>query len=140
MTLLALLDAGELRGPAKLLDGELAVDAFKELKKRGSIGDNLTGHHLPSANHMSKYGVDPDEGIAINMEQPKKGGRHRETFTYGTQADYEMSARDALAAGIRDLRKIYRAHGLYSKQVHDACSKIIEQNRAKFPDIFKKKP
>ncbi|HDR7600149.1 hypothetical protein [Bacillus mycoides] len=49
-------------------------------------GDNITGHHLPSNKYMNdKYGIEADESYAINLEHPhpRRGGRHRRTFTYG---------------------------------------------------------
>ena len=38
---------------------------------------------MPSAEYMKKHGADPKKSPAFNMEQPKKGGRHRQTSTYG---------------------------------------------------------
>ncbi|MEJ7659556.1 MAG: RHS repeat-associated core domain-containing protein [Hymenobacter sp.] len=54
----------------ELLPGEGAVGTYKELKALGSKGDNITPHHISSANHMATRGVAKNEGISMNMEQP----------------------------------------------------------------------
>lgn len=95
---------------------------------------------LPSANRMAKEGVSRGDGIAMNMEQPVPGagGRHRRTFTYGTQADIDMTPRDALAAGIWDQRRIYRADGLYGPQIRSSLQDFIRMNKTQHPTIFRK--
>jgi hypothetical protein len=132
--------AGAAGGKKKLLPGEGDVGTYDDLVAAGSKGDNITPHHIPSANRMAKEGVAKADGISINMEHPHPGtgGRHRATFTYGSQADLNMSPRDALAAGVRDLRKIYQADGLYSPQIRDALIELIRQNKTTFPTIFAK--
>ena len=127
-------------GAKKLLPGELQVGRYEDLVKAGRKGDNITPHHIPSDNHMAQHGVKKADGISINMEHPHpgKGGRHRETFTYGTQADVKMSSRDALAAGVRDARKIYREDGLYGPEVRGALQDVIKQNKQAHPDLFLK--
>lgn len=89
---------------------------------------------------MSLEGVSRGDGIAIDMEQPFPGvgGRHRATFTYGTQADINMTARDALAAGVWDARQIYRADGLYTPQIRSSLQQVIQMNKANHPTIFVK--
>lgn len=79
------------------------VGTYDDLIAAGVKGDDITPHHIPSANRMALEGVSKGDGIAINMEQPFPGvgGRHRATFTYGTKADINMTARDALAATAR---------------------------------------
>lgn len=74
------------------------------------------------------------------MEQPYPGvgGRHRETFTYGTAADVTMSSRDALAAGVLDARAIYKRDGLYDSYIRQQLRDVILQNKQSFPSIFKK--
>jgi hypothetical protein len=49
-----------------------------------------------------------------------------------------MSPRDALAAGVRDARKIYQRDGLYGPQVRGALQDVIKQNKQTFPEIFAK--
>lgn len=89
---------------------------------------------------MEKHGVPKNDEISINMEHPHpgKGGRHRKTSTYGTKADVEMNSRDALAAGVKDARKIYQKDGLYDNKTRDALQNVIKQNKEKHPQIFKK--
>ncbi|CAG0953427.1 hypothetical protein ANRL4_00220 [Anaerolineae bacterium] len=124
---------------SKLLLGEGMVGTYDDLIAAGSKGDNLTPHHVPSAEHMGQYGVKKGDGITINMEQPVpgSGGRHRQTFTYGTQADLNMSPRDALAAGIRDLRSIYQNAGAYNGYIRGQLQEIIRMNKAAFPNLFR---
>jgi hypothetical protein len=125
-------------GP-KLLPGEGLVGTADDLLAAGFKGDNLTPHHIPSANRMSAAGVKWGDGIAINMEQPlTAGGRHRATFTYGTQADINMTARDALAAGAWDARGIYRADRLYTPQIRSSLQELIMLNKTNHPNIFVK--
>lgn len=126
-------------GP-RLLPGEGAVGTYDDLIAAGSKGDNLTPHHIPSANRMALEDVSKGDGIAIDMEQPFPGvgGRHRATFTYGTQADIDMTARDALAAGVWDARQIYRADGLYMPQIRSSLQQLIQMNKANHPTIFVK--
>ena len=101
---------------------------------------NLTPHHIPSANRMALEGVPKGDGIAINMEQPfpGAGGRHRATFTYGTQADIAMTPRNALAAGVWDARRIYRADGLYTPQIRSNLQELIQMNKTQYPLTFAK--
>jgi filamentous hemagglutinin len=89
---------------------------------------------------MAQEGVSGGDAISINMEQPSPGagGRHRSTFTYGTTADAGMTPRNALAAGVRDAKKIYSADGLWSPEMRKQFQELIKQNKEKFPTIFKK--
>jgi hypothetical protein len=124
----------------KLLPNEGNVGTYDELIAAGSKGDNITPHHIPSANRMAQSGVGKGDGIAINMEQPfpGEGGRHRATFTYGTKADMGMSPRDALAAGVWDARRIYMRDGLYGPEIRSSLQDLIKQNKVTFPNIFGK--
>ena len=136
-------EAGCGANPARtksLLPGEGAVGTFRDLDDLGATGDNLTPHHVPSANLMARHGVARGDGVSIMMEQPVPGvgGRHRFTFTYGTSADVEMTLRDSLAAGVRDLRRIYMNDGLYGTFVRHQLQEIGRQNKALFPGLFKK--
>ncbi len=125
--------------PSGLLPNEGLVGTYDELIAAGTRGDNLTPHHIPSNNRMAQEGVSKGDGLAINMEHPfpGAGGRHRETFTYGTQADAGMTARDALATGIRDVRSIYQEHGLYDGFIRGGLQDLIERSKTDFPEIFK---
>jgi filamentous hemagglutinin len=71
---------------------------------------------------------------------PGAGGRHRATFTYGTKADAAMSHREALAAGIWDARRIYRASGQYGSYVREQLQCVIDENVTRFPNLFEKTP
>ncbi len=126
-------------GP-RLLSGEGAVGTYRDLIAAGMKGDNITPHHIPSANRMALEGVSKGDGFAINMEQPVSGvgGRHRSTFTYGNRADMDMTPRDALAAGVWDARKIYRADDLYTPQIRSSLQDLIRMNKANHPAIFVK--
>lgn len=126
-------------GP-RLLPGEGMVGTYDDLIAAGAKGDNITPHHIPSANRMALEGVSKGDGIAINMEQPVPGvgGRHRATFTYGAKADIDMTARDALAAGIRDARQIYQADGLYTPEIRSSLQDLIRMNKAEHPSVFVK--
>ena len=123
-----------------LLPGEGAVGTYDDLIAAGSKGDNITPHHIPAANHMSQHGVSKGEGIAINMEQPfpGSGGRHRATFTYGTQADLNLTPREALGQGIWDARRIYQQDGLYGSRIRSSLQDVIRQNRSANPNLFSK--
>jgi filamentous hemagglutinin len=123
-----------------LLPGEGAVGTYDDLIAAGSKGDNITPHHIPSANHRAQHGVSKGDGIAINMEQPfpGSGGRHRATFTYGTQADLNLTPRQALGQGIWDARRIYQQDGLYGPGIRSSLQDVIRQNRAANPGLFDK--
>lgn len=123
-----------------LLPTEGNVGTYGDLLNAGTVGDNITPHHVPSQNRMAQEGVAKNDGIAINMEHPHpgSGGRHRETFTYGTQADAGLSARDALAANARDLRSVYQNHGLYGDHIRSSIQDVIDLNKTTFPDVFAK--
>ena len=103
-----------------------------------SAGDNITPHHIPSAKHMEQHGVSKGDGISINMEQPSPGtgGRHRQTSTYGSQADVDLSPRDALGRGVRDARRIYQGDGLYGPDIRGNLQDLIRQNTQANPGLF----
>nr|MBP9037182.1 hypothetical protein [Candidatus Cloacimonas sp.] len=76
----------------KLLPTEGDVDTYDKLIKAGKRGDDITPHHAPSAEYMKKFSVSKDDGLCINMEQPKVGGRHRMRFM-GVKADLKTAAK-----------------------------------------------
>ena len=130
---------GEAAAEGKsLLPGEGNVGTYDDLIAAGRKGDNITPHHIPSAKHMAQHGVARGDGIAINMEHPVPGvgGRHRATFTYGTSADVNMSPRDALAAGVRDARRIFQSDGVYSPEVRAQLQQLIRLNKTAYPAVF----
>lgn len=127
-------------GHNQLLPGEGDVAPYRVLQAAGTKGDNITPHHIPSASHMANHGVNRKDGISINMEQPTPGvgGRHRRTFTYGTRADSGMMPRDALAAGVRDARRIYQQDGLYDSYIRRQLQELVRQNKTTHPIIFRR--
>ena len=136
-----LVSSARVRGvPSPMLPSEGNVGTYDRLINAGTKGDNVTPHHIPSARHMNQYGISKGDGIAINMEMPSPGvgGRHRDTFTYGSSADVNMSSRDALAVGIQDARSIYQRDGLYDSYVRQQLQDVVRQNKATYPQVFKK--
>ncbi|MBW8201968.1 RHS repeat-associated core domain-containing protein, partial [Flagellimonas abyssi] len=123
-----------------LLPGELEVGTYDELINAGTKGDNITPHHMPSANYMKSKGISTGEGVSMNMEQPYPGvgGRHRRTASYGRKSDASISARLSLATDIKDARQIYMQDGLYGGQVRDALQNVVKLNIKKFPNLYKK--
>jgi RHS repeat-associated protein len=132
--------AEKTSGSKSLLPGEGSVGTFDNLLVAGVKGDDITPHHIPSANHMAQHGVSKGDGIAINMEHPVPGsaGRHRSTFTFGTQADVNLTPRQALGRGIWDARGIYQLDELYGPRIRSSLQDVIRQNRAANPGLFDK--
>lgn len=132
-------------GSNKLLPGEGEIGTYDELVKSGKRGDNLTPHHMPSAEYMSHRGVSKNDGLAMNMEMPSPGagGRHRMTDTYGrnmTNAEkeyyYSLPPRDALAYDVNNLREIYSSQGLYS-EIRPKIQEYIKTYKEYMPELFK---
>ncbi|HJV31814.1 MAG TPA: hypothetical protein VJ558_06430 [Bacillales bacterium] len=79
----------------------------------------------------------------MNMEHPHpgKGGRHRQTETYGMTGqglqDYlNLSPRDALARDIWDARRIYKEDGLYTPEIRGSLQEVIQMNKDMYPNLF----
>ena len=89
---------------------------------------------------MKQHGVAKGDGLCINMEhpQPGRGGRHRQTFSYGTDADVGLTPRDALGRGVRDARRVYQKDGLYDAYIRQRLQELIRRNKQAHPDLFKK--
>ena len=123
-----------------LLPGEGDVGTYKDLIKSGSRGDNLTPHHMPSAEYMESYGVPKNNGVSMNMEQPSPGvgGRHRQTRSYGRGSDLTEIPRDALARDLMDARRIYQNDGLYTPEIRKSLQEVLEMNKLLYPEIFNK--
>ena len=127
-----------------LLTGEEKVGTYQELIDAGTRGDNITPHHMPSAKYMkTKAEVHKNDGVSMNMEHPHpgKGGRHRQTETYGMTGlkleDYlNLEPRDALARDIIDVRNIYIKEGLYTPEIRLGLIEVIKLNERKYPNIF----
>ena len=69
---------------------------------------------------------------------PGSGGRHRQTFTYGSKAGEALSSRDAIGRGVRDTKRIYEEAGLYGPEIRKALQDLIRQNKEAFPWLFGK--
>ncbi|MEK4406211.1 hypothetical protein MKZ26_17795 [Sporosarcina sp. FSL K6-6792] len=129
-----------------LLPGEGKVGTYEELIDEGTRGDNITPHHMPSAKYLkTKAEVQKNDGVSMNMEQPHpgKGGRHRQTETYGITGkkleDYLiLEPRDALARDIIDAKNIYIKEGLYTPEIRSGLLEIINLNKTKYPNIFER--
>ncbi|RDU23581.1 RHS repeat-associated core domain-containing protein, partial [Anaerosacchariphilus polymeriproducens] len=128
-----------------LLKGEGDVGTYKELIDAGRRGDNLTPHHMPSAEYMKNNGISRNNGISMNMEQPAIGGRHRLTDTYGrnmTDAEkanyYSLSPRDALAHDLWNAREIYIQQGKYTHEIREGLLDVIKRNKSDHPNLFNK--
>jgi hypothetical protein len=131
--------APRIKTKSKLLPNEGKVDTYKELVKSGKRGDNLTPHHMPSAEYMKNQGISKNDGVCMNMEQPSPGvgGRHRLTRSYGSGCDLTETPRKALARDILDVKKIYQDQGLYS-EVRNSLIEVIKKNK-EFLKIFLKR-
>ena len=83
-----------------------------------------------------------DKGIAIMMEHfaPGQGGRHRQTRSYGTSPNLNLSPREALAQEVWDVRSIYCNQGLYNKEIRKSLQQIIRLNKAVWSSSFNKTP
>lgn len=129
-----------------LLPSEGEIGTYRELLDAGEVGDNITPHHMPSAEYMFQYGVGREDGLCMNMEMPSPGtgGRHRLTDTYGrnmTDAEkayyYSLSPRDALAYDIANMRQIYQSQGLYS-EIRPKLQEYIKKYMELMPELFDK--
>lgn len=46
--------------------------------------------------------------------------------------------RNSLARDIKDMRKIYRANGLYTKETRESLKEVIKQNKESFTKHYEK--
>jgi len=128
-------------GLNSLLPGEGVPGTFGKLP--GTPGDNLTGHHMPSAAYMKQnFGIPPKESVAMQMEHnyPNNTGRHSLTRSFGKKPFLNESPCDALARDIRDARCIYQNQNLYTRKIQKGLRNVITLNKEKFPEIFNKDP
>lgn len=79
-------------------------------------------------------------GIAIAMQHPVpgRGGRHRQTLSYGQPPVLSLSPRQTLAREVNDVRAIYRRQGLYTPFIRRSLQQVIELNRRTWLGIFDK--
>ncbi|MDC0740845.1 RHS repeat-associated core domain-containing protein [Polyangium mundeleinium] len=130
-------------GLGPLLPNEGRVGTFEELWALRRPGDHLTPHHMPSHAYMQSLGVPGysyDSGACFYMEQfsPGRGGRHRQTWSYGRQPALSLTPRQALAKDIRDLRRIYQADGLYGSRIRAGLLQAITLNKNSFQSAFQR--
>lgn len=130
----------------ELLPNEGDIGTYKDLIKAGSPGDDITPHHMPSKEFLvRKLEWDSkkakNDGMAMNVEQPKTGGRHRRTETYGRNMTneekayyYSLEPRDALAFDLLNLRKIYMEDNVYK----EILPNLREYARQAREDYYKK--
>ncbi|WP_293117399.1 hypothetical protein [Okeania sp. SIO1I7] len=108
----------------------------------GRRGDNLTPHHIPSNAYMKAKIKDytTNQGIAIMVEHlsPGKGGRHRQTLSYGKSPDLTLSPRQTLAQEVWDIRSIYLLQGLYNTDIRKGLQKLIKLNKTTWLTFFEK--
>jgi hypothetical protein len=85
-------------------------------------------------------GYTTDQGFAIMMEHlsPGKGGRHRQTMSYGKRPNLNLSPREVLAQEICDVRCIYLRQGLYNRKIRESLQALIRRNKTTWQRIFDK--
>ena len=81
-----------------------------------------------------------NQGIAIIMEHlsPGKGGRHRQTLSYGKTPDLTLSPRQTLAQEVCDIRSIYLFQGLYNADIRKNLQELIKLNKTTWLTFFDK--
>lgn len=81
-----------------------------------------------------------NQGIAIMMEHlvPGKGGRHRQTLSYGKPPNLNLSPRETLAREIWDIMNIYYEQNLYNSTIRKSLQRLIELNQSTWSTIFNK--
>ncbi len=108
----------------------------------GRRGDNLTPHHIQSNAYMKAKIKDytTHQGIAIMMKHlsPGKGGRHRQTLSYGKSPDLTLSPRQTLAQEVWDIRSIYLFQGLYNADIRKSLQELIKLNKTTWLTFFDK--
>ncbi|MBS2032946.1 MAG: hypothetical protein JST54_34055, partial [Deltaproteobacteria bacterium] len=121
----------------QLLPTELDMGRFGDIPQ--VPGDNITPHHMPSAEYMKqKAGIDPQQSLAMNVEAPRVGGRHARTESFARKPFLDETFRDALARDVAEQRRLYRQDGLYTPVVRDALQKYISKSIETFPELFGK--
>ena len=85
-------------------------------------------------------GYTTDKGIAIMMEHlsPGKGGRHRQTTSYGKSPNLSLSTKETLAQEVWNVRSIYLHQGLYNKEIRKSLQGLINLNRLTWQGNFDK--
>jgi hypothetical protein len=109
-----------------VLDGAIGVDVI--------VADVMIGSEPGGLSMLDSRvpGYTPNRGITMNVQT----GRHRLTGTYGPSPNLRLTPRQALANDIWDLRRIYRAQGLYTPIIRTGLRNTIALNRAAWPSAF----
>jgi filamentous hemagglutinin len=120
----------------RLREGQ--VGRYGELTRPRTPGDDLTPHHMPPDAYMAKKveGYRRTDGVAMMMEQPPTGGRHRQTASYGRPPDFGLSPRSALAQSVWDVRAIYVREGKYTAEIRFGLQETIRENKVAWPGAF----
>ncbi|MEC4882860.1 MAG: hypothetical protein SAL70_16215 [Scytonema sp. PMC 1070.18] len=81
-----------------------------------------------------------NQGIAIMMEHlsPGKGGRHRQTLSYGRSPDFTLSPRQTLAQEVWNIRSIYLHQELYNTDIRKHLQELIKLNKTTWLTFFDK--
>lgn len=102
----------------------------------------MTPHHVPSNAYMKAKveGYTTRLGIAIMMEHisPGKGGRHRQTISYGNSPNLHLTPRQTLAREVLDVRSIYIRQSLYSSEMRKSLQELIKLNKLAWSGFFNK--
>lgn len=69
---------------------------------------------------------------------PGKGGRHRQTLSYGKSPDLTLSPRQTLAQEVWDIRSIYLRQGLYNANIRKRLQELIKLNKTTWLTFFNK--
>ena len=130
----------------KELPREFTFGRFGALEE--IVGDNITGHHMPSDDYMEKFhNIFTQDSFALNLEHPNPGcgGRHRRTFSYGKKNErvkecyFSLNPRDMLAFDLFDAKRILMEDGLWNSSTREIFSDYIETYEETYPYIFKKR-
>lgn len=125
----------------ELLPGEGTVGNYRELKKLENRFSDTAAHHIPNDQYMKTRGISRNDGIAMRVEHPTPGtgGRHREIHKSMIRQDPALDPRQALAQSIERARSVYKADGVYTRDIRDSLQTVIEENKSTFPELFMKK-
>ena len=120
------------------MNNELKVGKYNKIQQYKE--KYLEFHHIPSTKQIEKYGLKKKDGISIGVQEE----RHALTRTHGNGNKKILknneTMRDASANDIKDMRKIYRENGSYSKETRNALKEVIKQNKESFSNQYKKVP
>lgn len=114
---------------------DLHVGPYKEVKKANRDKKNegfYQAHHAPANDVNNRYGIEKEEGIAINLPAVF----HLMTGSYGKTIDPGRSFYTLLMQEVRDLKSAILAGGPYTtSEVNKALQELKRQNK----DLWKKK-